>query len=167
MTPHEPPRAITSAQLVGILAFTLALFFVVAFATKTLDTYRLRAWRDRLLGDISAMEHERSMLMAEIERRQSMAWVDKVLRSAGYVPDGVVRVIIETGIAPAAPSATAVPPTRVAEVASAGPGDGVLPSAPGAIPQLGDWFHNPHWQAWRELVLGFDGEGGSPYNAGS
>ncbi|MBC7237331.1 MAG: hypothetical protein H5T69_15930, partial [Chloroflexi bacterium] len=95
MATRDASRAITSAQLVGILAFTLALFFVVAFATKTADAYRLRNWRDQLRQEIADMERQRAALQAEIERRQSMAWVDQVLRSSGYLPEGVVRVIVE------------------------------------------------------------------------
>ena len=44
--PRGPIRPITTAQIIGILAATLALFFMVAFATKSVDAFRLRAWRD-------------------------------------------------------------------------------------------------------------------------
>ena len=86
-------RAIGVGQVAGIVAFTLALFFVIAFATKSVEAYRLRSWRDRLQGEIDEMHRRRQELEEEITRRQSMSWVDEALRDAGWVAEGVVAVI--------------------------------------------------------------------------
>jgi hypothetical protein len=167
MTTRGPSKGITAAQLMGILAFTLALFFVVSFGTKTVEAYRLRSWRDRLQSDIAEMERERALLHAEIERRQSMAWVDKVLRASGYVPEGVMRVIITQ--AESMPSEA----TAIAQElpASASAPEAVPETAPRAAPRpstaVALWsglFDGSHWEAWQRLIWGFDEDIEPGYN---
>ena len=133
---------ITGSQVAMIVGSALALWFVVAFATKAVDAYRLRAWRDRLAVDIQEMEREREALRAELERRQTYTWVDERLRDAGMVPEGVVSVI-------------AVPVVPVPE-------GGAAPTEEGATRPVAEWrtggglFDNPHWEAWQRLIWGFD-----------
>jgi hypothetical protein len=167
MTTHGPAKGITAAQLMGILAFTLALFFVVSFGAKTVEAYRLRSWRDRLQSDIVEMERERALLHAEIGRRQSMAWVDKVLRASGYVPPGVIRVIVTH--AESIPSeATAVAqelPTSASEVVA----ERMTDAPPQPFPGVVLWsklFDGPHWEAWQRLIWGFDENTEPGYNTG-
>ncbi|MGI5917267.1 MAG: hypothetical protein ACOX9A_12570, partial [Anaerolineae bacterium] len=63
MSDHIPTtRNVSAAQIVGVMTFTLALFFMVAFATKSVESYQLRAWRDRLESDIAEMEREKQNL---------------------------------------------------------------------------------------------------------
>jgi hypothetical protein len=131
-------RAIGVGQVAGIVAFTLALFFVIAFATKSVEAYRLRSWRDRLQGEIDEMHRRRRELEAEITRRQSMSWVDEALRDAGWVAEGVVAVMA----IPADP----VSGPETAEVAEGG-------AAP--LPTGGEFFRNRYWEAWRRLIWGF------------
>jgi hypothetical protein len=166
MATRGPSKGVTAAQLVGILAFTLALFFVVSFGTKTVEAYRLRNWRDRLQVDIAEMERERAVLHTEIERRKSMAWVDKVLRASGYVPEDVVRVIITHAEATPTSAATMVqeltttPPDAVSiETTSTA----LRPAT--AIALWAELFDGPHWQAWQRLIWGFDEDTESRYNS--
>lgn len=126
---------ITPRRIVGALAVGLTLFFVVAFGTKALDAYRLRAWRDRLQGEIAALERERDGLKEELRRRQSMAWVDEQLREAGLVPPGVVSVVAVH----AGPDLEATPAAPSREPAAAEPTRTAL-------------FDNPHWDAWWRLI---------------
>jgi hypothetical protein len=140
MSERGPVRPVTTTQAVGILASTLALFFLVAFVTKAVDAYRLRNWRSRLEVEIAQMTNERQELEQELQRRQSAAWIDEVLRDAGQVPEGGVSVIAVTvvpspGLATPTPSAGVVVAPRTSE-----------------RPTM---FDNPQWRAWLQL-LGFD-----------
>ncbi len=133
-----PIRPITTAQIVGILAATLALFFMVAFATKSVDAFRLRAWRDQMQDEIDAMQREREELVEETRRRNALAWAEEVLRDAGQVGPGMVSVIAVT----ATPGPTAEPTPEATPVP-------VETVAPRTAP-----FDNPHWDAWWRLIAG-------------
>ena len=142
-----PAKSISAAQIIGVLAFTLALFFVVAFATKSIDAYRLRGWGDRLNAEIAGMERQREELQEEVRRRQSMAWVDEVLREAGWVPKGVISVVAVTSTPN--PELSPAPQPLLAET-----------SSPLEQQTL---FDNPNWEAWQRLIWGFDGGEDSYY----
>lgn len=137
-------RTITKTQAIGILAMTLALLFIVSFAGKSLELYRLRAWRAQLQQEIAAREREIAALKFEKERRESLAWVDQALRETGRVPPNVLVVtVLDATPAPAAPLPLA-PEERAAPP----------PDRRGILPQLpsGDWFRNPNWEAWQRLI---------------
>ena len=138
MTDPVPSRSITVAQVVGILASTLVLFFLIAFATKALDAHRLKSWRDRLQGEIAAMQQERQALEAELDRRRSTAWAEEALRDAGQVTERMVGVV-------------AVTATPNPQSGSAAP---VLSTPTPSSPPGAALFANPNWQAWRRLILG-------------
>ncbi|MEA3408572.1 MAG: hypothetical protein U9R48_10945 [Chloroflexota bacterium] len=142
MNKDQTTRGVTTAQIVGVVVFTLALFFVVAFTTKVVEAYRLRNWRDQLEREITQMERQKEALQAEIRRRQSEAWVDKVLRDAGWVPDGAERVVVMQVTPASSPPLTPAPGKHVLSA----------PSVAGELPL----FHNPHWRAWQRLIFGFD-----------
>ena len=150
MTGRSPLRPIATMQLVAVLASTLALFFMFAFASKLVEAYRLRGWRDSLESEISTMRIEELRLEGEIERRKSLAWVDEMLRSAGRLPEGVIAVL----------------PVPVEGT------DEEVPAAPARVraslvPQIAEgiiWFNNHNWKAWRRLIWGFDGERALYYN---
>lgn len=136
--PRGPVRPITTTQIIGILAATLALFFAVAFATKSVDAFRLRAWRDRLQGEIGAMQRQRAELVEEARRRNSVAWMEEVLRDAGQVGPGMVSIIAVT----ATPGPTAEPTPEVTPTPEE-------TAAPRSAP-----FDNPNWDAWWRLIAG-------------
>ncbi len=140
MDEHSPSRPVTVAQVMGILASTMALFFMVAFVTKSVDAYRLKNWRDRLRGEIDEMIQQRVELEEELQRRQSQSWLEEVLRDAGEVREGVVSVVV----------ATATPGPRAELTVSATP----TPVA-GSSP-TGSLLSSPHWKAWMRLLWGFD-----------
>jgi hypothetical protein len=135
-TPRGPIRPITTAQIIGILAATLALFFMVAFATKSVDAFRLRAWRGQLQGEIEAMRRQREELVEEARRRNSVAWAEEVLRDAGQVGPGMVSVIAVT----ATPGPTAQPTPEATPAL-------VETIAPRTAP-----FDNANWDAWWRLI---------------
>jgi hypothetical protein len=139
MSENRSTKTVTWTQLIAIVAGTMALFFLVAFVTKAVEAYQLRSWRNHLQGEISAMTEQRDVLWAEWQRRQSSAWIKQVLRDAGQVAAGEVRVFA----VPASPS-PALGPTAVPTAASA------------PAPTLGSPFNNPHWAAWQRLIWGFD-----------
>ena len=134
--PRGPIRPISRTQIIGILAATLALFFMVAFVTESVDAIRLRAWRDQLEDEIEAMQRDREELVEEARRRNSAAWAEEVLRDAGQVGPGMVSVI----------AVTATPGPTVAPTASATP---LLEETP--VPRNAP-FDNPNWDAWWRLI---------------
>lgn len=131
-------RPFGPGQFMVVLSFTLALFFVVAFVTKSAEAYRLRRWAEELHTDIAEMERQIAELQAEVERRRSSAWVDEALRAAGWVPkEGMsVRLVPATALATVIPSPT--------------PSGGISTQiSPGTL------FDNANWEAWRRLILGW------------
>jgi hypothetical protein len=140
MNAKRSPRPVTITQLLGVLAFALALFFMVSFATKSVDAYRLRNWRDQALAEQVVLEHQRQALVDELRYRQSGAWEDEALRNTGQVAPGMVRVVVATRIVTPVPTPTVLAPSAV-------------PSEP---PAKRIWFRNPNWEAWRSLILGFE-----------
>ena len=140
MSASKPSMPVSPRQITAVLASALAAFFVMAFATKSLDAYRLRNWRERLNDDIAQMEIRRASLEEELRRRQSISWVEEVLRDAGQLPEGVVSV-----------AAIAVTPNPAAARTPAP----VSVATPPPLPS-DTFFDNPHWRAWQRLILGFD-----------
>jgi len=137
---QRPPRPVTTAQIVGILSSTLALFFMVAFASKSLDAYRLRKWRDSLRTEIAEMARQRDELQEQVRRRQSEAWAEEVLRDAGQVAENLVSVV----------AATFTPQPVVSPTPQATPAATPGPAQEGAV------FQTEHWRAWQRLIWGFD-----------
>ena len=131
-------KGISTRQVIAILASTLALFFLVAFAIKSVDAYRLRSWRDQLQSEIADMERQRDELQRELERRQSASWVEQVLRDAGKLPEGVVAVVPVPLTPSPMPTVMATPE----------------PPAPAGPDRL--LFDNPNWTAWKGLIWEFD-----------
>jgi len=140
MSESRPSRPVSAAQIAGILSSTLALFFVVAFAGKSLDAYRLSKWRDRLQVEVAEMVRQREELEEEVRRRQSAAWAEEALRDAGQVSDDLVRVIVATFT----PSPLESPTRRASPAAT--------PAAAGQDAL----FQGEHWRAWQRLIWGFD-----------
>ena len=139
-------RPVSAAQIMGVVTFTLALFFLVAFVTKTVEAYRLRNWRSELQSEIAAMERHKQDLQAEIERRQSLAWLDSQLSDAGYVPNGVVAVVPVPVTSVAGAVATPIP-----EADAAATGGDAANAVSGA-----HFFDNANWRSWWRLIWGFD-----------
>ena len=151
MSEHSAPRSIASLQLVAVLAASLALFFMAAFATKLVEAYRLRSWRDMLKTEIASMRREKQDLAVEVDRRKSLAWADEELRSEGWLPEGVI------GFVPVpVPAGVTAPPQRSAVAKVQGPS---------ARSEAMIWFNNRNWQAWRRLIWGFDQERSLYYNS--
>ncbi|HUV95682.1 MAG TPA: hypothetical protein VMX14_12775 [Anaerolineae bacterium] len=140
MSESRPSRPVSAAQIAGILSSTLALFFVVAFAGKSLDAYRLSKWRDRLQVEVAEMVRQREELEEEVRRRQSAAWAEEALRDAGQVSDDLVRVIVATFT----PSPLESPTRRASPTAT--------PAAAGQDAL----FRSDNWRAWQRLIWGFD-----------
>jgi hypothetical protein len=141
MNAKRPTRPVTITQTLGVLAFALTLFFMVSFASKSVDAYRLRNWRDQVLAEKLVLDRQRQALVNELQYRQSGGWEEEALRNTGQVAPGMVRVVVVTRVI--TPMPTMIPPT-ISEVGT-----------PRVRPV---WFKNPNWQAWRSLILGFDEE---------
>jgi hypothetical protein len=130
-------RTITKTQAIGILAMTLALFFVISFGAKSLELYRLHAWHAQLEQEIAAMQREIESLKLEKQRRESLAWVDQALRETGRVPSNVIVVTV-IDVAPVAVAAPVVTPVLIQDA---------LPHIPTET-----LFRNPNWEAWQKLI---------------
>lgn len=136
MSVQRSSRTLSGGQILGILAFTLALFFMFSFAAKSVESYRLRTWRDELRQELADMERERDELWNELQHRQTDAWRDEALRRAGWLPRDVVGVIVVT---PVAVSQTPAPPAAQATEAS---------------PEEARLLPGTYWQEWLDLLLG-------------
>jgi hypothetical protein len=143
-------KPITVTQVVGMLALVLIVFFVGAFASKAVETYRLRMWLSDMEQEIAAMERQRESLELELQRRESKAWIDQALKETGRVPPDVlvVRVMPSDAAAPAQAEAAALAPTRPAFSTPA------LDLAEDGL--SGPLFGNPNWKAWMALFLNRD-----------
>jgi len=135
--PNGPSRPITPKQVIVVVAATLALYLVVAFATKSLDAYRLRERRDELRIEVATLEQEQAVLEAELARRQTTPWLEEALRDSGLLPEGVV------GVVPVTATPGTVAPTPSAQ-----------PAATEQTPVSRRPFSNPNWQAWQRLIWG-------------
>ena len=152
------PRPLGTGQIMVVLSFTLALFFVVAFVTKSAEAYRLRRWSANLDQEIGEMKRAVGELQAEKQRRQTLAWADEALRGMGWVPEGVVRVVPIPVVGEPLP-----PPAPASLAREAAAGNEARPG-PWGRAVAGALFDNPEWEAWKRLILGFDGEGDLYYN---
>ncbi len=132
-------RPITVTQVVGMLALVLIVFFIVAFASKAVETYRLRTWLHDMEQEIAAMEREYAALTLEKQRRESDAWIDQALKEAGRVPPGVLVVRVVTPEAAPKPEPREIVPGLVPRLPEAG--------------EIGPLFDNPNWKAWMDLIL--------------
>jgi hypothetical protein len=140
MVESRNPRPITATQVIGVLALAVIVFFIFAFASKAIRTYRLRAWRDDLVTEIASMELERQGLLLEIKRRESLAWVDEALKETGRVPAGVTSVRL---VSPEGSPRTAQAPAVQGEA---------NPTINQRVRSL-SYFDNPNWSAWVQLLL--------------
>lgn len=135
----ESSHTIRPAQFLRVLALCMSLFFVIAFAHKSIEAHKLGKWREDLRAEVAQMEQQRENLEKELARRDSEEWSDQILREAGWVPEGVVRVIA----IPEIPQATgATEPLIVSPPPTPTPDSESI------------WFNNPRWRAWQRLVLG-------------
>lgn len=128
-------KTITKAQAIGILALTLALLLIVSFAAKSVELYRLEAWRAQLGRDIAEMQRQVESLKLEKQRRESMAWVDEALRETGRVPSNIMVVTVVDATPVVAPAAASTPAQHIE------PQD--------LVEKL---FRNPNWEAWKKLI---------------
>ena len=138
MSERGSSRPVSTTQVISILASTLALFFMVAFAAKSLEVHRLKYRRDQLEAARAALEWERQELEEELRHRQFTAWVEESLRDAGQAREGERRVTVET----ATPRSDGNPTPRVVVTAT--------PPTPSSV----RFFGNPNWDAWRDLIWG-------------
>ena len=143
MVESKSTRPITLTQVVGVMALAVIVFFIAACASTAISTYRLRAWRDDLRTEISAMELERQGLILEIKRRGTMAWVDEALKETGQVPPGVISVRLV--------SPESGQPVREGPVQQAEPGATIAERLQGL-----SMFDNANWRAWLQLLQGRD-----------
>lgn len=139
MSEQGPSKPFTSTQFFAILAFTMALFFIIAFAAKSIDAYRLWVWRDHLKSDIAEMGRQYEELGKEMERRNTLGWIDEAVRKTGRVPPDVIVVVASTYTP--GPALIATPQAIPSPAPSSGPRETAL-------------FDNPNWNAWQKLIWG-------------
>ena len=137
MSAPGPLRSPNIGQLIAVLAATIALFFMISFVGKSLQVHRLRVLQERLVAEQRLLMRERDELQQEVERRKSGLWAEELLRDAGWVPPGGVRVIPVT--------ATPDPASQPKPQSSPASGQG----APAGFTT----FNSPQWRAWLRLIL--------------
>ncbi len=127
-------------QLAATICGTFAVIFVVSFAEKAVQARELLAWRSELEDELAQLEREKVNLQTELAQRQQPEWYDQVLRDAGYVNDGDVRVVVT--LQEADETAAVAEDSETVNVAS----EETVTS--------GGWFSNDNWQAWQMLLWG-------------
>lgn len=124
-------------RVVGIIAVTLVLCFVVSLVRKSMEAYELRQWIQQLEAEVAELEQERAELLIEIQRRESSTWMDQVLREAGRLPPGVSRVYLVTTEAETATTLSTPTPT---------------PQPPSEQPSSTGLFEGENWEAWMKAL---------------
>jgi len=128
-------------QLAAVICGTVAVIFVVSFAEKAVQARELLVWRSELEDEIAQLEREKVNLQAELAQRQQPEWYDQVLRDAGYVGEGDVRVVVEV-----------VQPEE--SVVATDDGIGTALTTSEETTTNGSWFNNDNWRAWQTLLWG-------------
>lgn len=124
------------AQLLSVLACTLAIFFIISFVGKALEAYHLRRQVDLLQEQITLLEKEKVALEDQMEYVRSDAYAEKVAREQlkWSRPGETVFVFVP----------------RQANTPQIAP-PAATPTRPG-LPAPSGW--QSHWPEWWALLFG-------------
>lgn len=136
-SPRQKPRSrwLSVSQYVVVLAGTLAIYAIIAFSGRALDSLRTRERLEGLHAEVAQLEKGQTRLQEELRGVKGPAAVERIAREElGMVKPGEIPVKVATVAQPLRGEAGAQP----AATAQAG----AMP--PGRA----------HWQEWWELLLG-------------
>jgi len=136
MTQKPPTGSPISNQVSVVLLTTILLFFLVAFAGKAVEEYRLRRELERMNQEINRLNEERVALERTAVFMESSAYAERELKKWGKVRPG------ETWVAPIATLVTPAVPSQVTP-------------APIATPERyaqDDGREPPYWDEWFKLI---------------
>ena len=123
---------------VGIVVLaTILVFFIVAFAGRALEQYRVERELEAVSADVDRLMEEHTALEATATYMSTMRYKDEELRKAGYGPAN------ETQVAAQAVTATPIPTSQ--------PKIHVLIPEPVLPIRIDD---PPYWELWRRLLIG-------------
>ena len=80
MSNRERRLPLPPMDIVTVSVCTIAIFFVLAFGGKALESYRLRRHNDELRQEIAELEQETAELEARLTYVQSAEYVEQVAR---------------------------------------------------------------------------------------
>lgn len=135
--PRQKPRSrwLSVSQYVVVLAGTLAIYAIVAFSGRALDSLKTRERLEGLHADVVRLETEQVRLQEELRRVKGPEAVERVAREElGMVKPGESPVKVATVAQPLKGEAGAQPAATAQAV----------PKPPGLA----------HWQEWWDLLLG-------------
>ena len=80
MKKRERRLPLPPTDIVTVLVCTAAVFFVLAFGGKALESYRLQRHNATLRSEIAALEEQKEQLEERLEYVKSQEYVEKVAR---------------------------------------------------------------------------------------
>ena len=80
MKKRERRLPLPPTDIVTVLVCTAAVFFVLAFGGKALESYRLQRHNATLRSEIAALEEQKEQLEARLEYVKSPEYVEEVAR---------------------------------------------------------------------------------------
>ena len=134
-----PPRSFSQfpySNQVGIIVLvTILVFFVIAFAGRAVEQYRVERQLEAVDVDVSSLEKEHQGLRVTATHMSTSAYKDEELRKAGYLPPYETPVAAQIRIA-----IPEKPEQSVVSVALPAPVQPVRFDSP------------PYWGLWRRLL---------------
>ena len=121
-------------DMITVLVCTVAIFFVLAFGGKALESYRLRRHNQQLAQEIAALEQEMGELQARLTYVQSSEYVEQVAREQYKLVKPGEKLVIPISRRGAVVVTTPTPAPASSEPISEQPAS--------------------YWAAWWELLTG-------------
>jgi cell division protein FtsB len=126
-------------DIITVVIFTVAVFFLLAFGGKVLEAYRLQRHNALLRAEAAALQEEQKQLQARREYVQTPEYVEKTAREQfKWVKPGE-KLVITTFRKPSEVGATPTPPASESSPTAAA----TMLSASAA-----------HWSEWWRLLAG-------------
>jgi cell division protein DivIC len=121
-------RRISPMQILLLLVLTVALYFAAAFSGELIASHRIDKQVASLTSEIDGLKARNAQLKAAVAEASSDAYVERQAREElGLVRPGDTPVVVVNAPTPAPPPPAPAPPPK------------------------------PHWEQWRDLLLGPNG----------
>ena len=123
---------------VGIVVLaTILVFFIVAFAGRALEQYRVERELEAVIADVDRLIEEHTALEATATYVSTTRYKDEELRKAGYGPVNETQVAAQAVVVTVAPTPQPTVQVWLPE-----------PVRPIRIDNA------PYWELWRRLLVG-------------
>src|SRR4030042_5910837 len=96
MLEPKPPKPLTTTQIVSVRAPTLALFFLIAFVTKSVEVHEGEERVTTLVFENQQLSQTRDALFEDREYRQYAPYAEEVVAVTGKVATDEIPVRVNT-----------------------------------------------------------------------